>query len=122
MVGKDNDLKSTQLFPTQPALWNGQILKQRVTVAATFDNGKSLELDFVIKSEKVNRDVLDSLETIAVKSNAARKSIIGGTKKIRDLADSTAASSLNIYSPTKKVNLFFSPFRGHKIGDDWRYR
>jgi hypothetical protein len=122
VVGKDNDLKSIQLVPTQPALWNGQILKQRVTVAATFDNGKSLELDFVIKSKKVNRDVLDSLETIAVKSNAARKSIIGGTKKIRDLADLTAASSLNIYSPSKKVNLFFSPFRGNKIGDYWRYR
>ena len=86
------------------------------------DLPKKLALDFVIKSEKVNRDVFDSLETIAVKSNAARKSIIGGTKKIRNLADSTAASSLNIYSPTKKINFFFSPFRGHKIGDYWRYR
>jgi hypothetical protein len=122
VVGKDNDLKSTQLVPPQPALWNGQILKQRVTVAASFENGKSLELDFVIKSEKVNRDAFDSLETIAVKSNTDRKSIIGGTKKIRDLADPTTVSTLIIYSPTKKVNLFFSPFRGNKIGDYWRYR
>jgi hypothetical protein len=122
VIGRDNSLQSTQLVPTQPAQWNGQILEQIVTVAALFDDGKSLELDFVIESEKANRGAFDSLEEIAYKSNAARQSIIGGTKKVRDLIDSTQANSLRIFSPTKKLNLFFSPFRGKQKGDFWRYK
>ncbi len=122
VIGRDNNVTSVQRVPTSPAQWNGQVLEQKVTVAASFGDGKSLEIDFVIKSEKVNRNIFDSLEDIAKKSNAARKSIIGGTKKVRDLIDPTQAKTLKVYSPTKKINLFFSPFRGKKAGDSWRYK
>jgi hypothetical protein len=122
VTGRDNNVTSVQRVPTSPAQWNGQVLEQKVTVAASFGDGKSLEIDFVIKSEKVNRNIFDSLEDIAKKSNAARKSIIGGTKKVRDLIDPTQAKTLKVYSPTKKINLFFSPFRGKKAGDSWRYK
>jgi hypothetical protein len=122
IIGEDNDLESTQLVPAQPPEWNGQILEQVVTVAATFDDGKSLELDFVITSGKVDRSIFDSFEDTAYKSLSARKSMIAGTKKVRDLIDPARANTLDVYSPTSKINLFFSPFRANEEADLWRYR
>jgi len=115
-------LSSTSFDSQQKSQWNENVLERVITAKAKFDDGKELALDFVVRSEKVDVAIFDSLETIKKKSNSARNSMIVGTKKERPMVKASAAKSLDVYSPTEKVHLFFSPFRMKPIGDTYRYQ
>ncbi|MFC1747489.1 hypothetical protein ACFL2V_01640 [Pseudomonadota bacterium] len=122
LVGKENKLVDTQVGSASEAKWQDSVLEQRATVLATFNNGKTLALDFIIKSSKLDSDVFDTLPMIKEKSNNKRQSIAMGSKKARKLVDSTNGSKISVYSPTEKVHLFFSAFKGKSIGQGYRYQ
>jgi len=122
LVGKENGLSSTSFDSQQKSQWNENVLERVITAKAKFDDGKELSLDFVVRSEKVDVALFDSLEMINKKSNSARNSMIVGAKKERPLVNASDANSLDVYSPTEKVHLFFSPFRMKPVGDTYRYQ
>ncbi|MFC3151888.1 hypothetical protein ACFOEK_12680 [Litoribrevibacter euphylliae] len=122
LVGKDNELSSVAVDTQTTSDWVGQQLKRKVIAIAKFENGKSLELDFVISSEKVDSKVFDSLDQIQEKSNRERNSMIVKAKKQRELVEVSDAQSVDVYSPLEKVHLFFSPFRSKPLGETYRYQ
>ncbi|GLQ31947.1 hypothetical protein [Litoribrevibacter albus] len=122
IVGKGNSVTETSVVTEQPSRWDGQKLIKPVTAMATFENGKSLLLDFVITSENLDVELFDSLEQIQDKSNRERNSMIVRTKKDRELVKIADAKSLDVYSPVEEVHLFFSPFRTKSLGDGYRYQ
>lgn len=122
LVGKGNNLVDAKLGGTSEATWQNNVLEQRVTVLATFDEGKTLALDFIIKSSKLDSDLFDSLLMIREKSNNMRQSMLLRGKKVRPLVDSANGRKISVYSPTEKVHLFFSAFKGKAIGKNYRYQ
>ncbi len=122
IVGKGNDLKSTQLISKTVPQWNGRVLQQLVTVQAKFESGKALELDFLISSSKVDSEVFDTMEIIKQKSHLVRNNPIASSKKPRSLIKMPTSNSLDVYTPTEKEIIFFSLFRNKKIGDTYRYK
>ncbi|GAA3919471.1 hypothetical protein [Litoribacillus peritrichatus] len=121
LVGKEAELKEIKLANQTSLAWNEQSIHRTATVAVMFDDGKTLELDFTVKSEEIDESVFESLETIKVKSERERQSMIVKKKEPRVLQPVSDAEMLTVYSPTEKVNLFFSPFRDKKPGDSFRY-
>ena len=122
LVGKDNDLKSTQLVSSTKPQWNGRILQQVATVQAKFESGGALELDFIISSSKVNSEVFDTMEVIKKKSHLVRNNPIASSKKPRSLIKLPSSKSIDVYTPTEKEIIFFSPFRSKNLGDTYRYQ
>jgi hypothetical protein len=122
LIGKGTQVESVSVDMNQQSQWNGQVLNKTVVAKAQLDNGKMLELDFVYESEKVDAEIFDTLAVIKEKSNRERNSMIVKAKKDRPLVDSASAQSLDVYSPTEKVHLFFSPFRNKSLGDSYRYQ
>ena len=111
LVGKDNKLKKSEVKVIAEPKWHDQTLKQTATVNATFADGKTLSLDFVIKSEKVDRQLFESLDDIKKASHLMRNSPVARSKEPRAPIELPKKGSLKVYSPTEKVNIFFSPFR-----------
>ncbi len=122
LVGKGNDLKSTHLISNTQPQWNGRILEQVATVQAKFNNGQSLELDFVITSSKVNDEVFDTMDVIKKKSHLVRNNPIASSKTPRALVAMPTDKSIDVYTPTEKELIFFSPFRNKAVGDTYRYK
>ncbi len=122
LVGKDNDLKTTHLVSKTEPQWNGHALEQVATVQAKFNNGKSLELDFLITSSKVDSEIFDTMEIIKKKSHLVRNNPIASSKKPRSLVKLPTSKSIDVYTPTEKEVIFFSPFRNKAIGDTYRYK
>jgi len=122
LVGRDNLLQSTQVIAGSPVKWNGQKLQQTTTVKAIFANGKSLELDFLVSSEKVERSAFDTMQEIKKQSNLIRNNPIASSKKPREPISLPKAGSLRVYTPTEKTVIFFSPFREKSLGDTYRYQ
>lgn len=122
LVGKDNKLKSTQLMQKTNPKWNGRVLEQLATVQATFENGKSLELDFLISSSKVTAEVFDTMETIKKKAHLVRNNPLVSSREPRKPIELPNADSIDVYSPTEKTSIFFSPFRDKALGDTYRFK
>ncbi|WP_163931696.1 hypothetical protein [Paraferrimonas sp. SM1919] len=122
LVGKDNKLMSTQLLPSSKVRWNVHTLEQLTTVKASFENGKSLELDFLITSSKVNPEVFDNMETIKKKALLVRNNPIVSSREPRKPVSLPNSDSIDVYSPTDKISIFFSPFRDKALGDTYRYK
>lgn len=122
LVGKNNMLKTTRLISKTKPQWNGRTLEQVATVQAKFNDGKSLELDFLITSSKVDTEVFDTMETIKRKSLLVRNNPIASSKKPRSPVKLPTSKSIDVYSPTEKEVIFFSPFRNKTIGDTYRYQ
>ena len=85
-------------------------------------NGKSLELDFLVKSEKVEPSVFHSMKKIKTQAELIRNNPIASAKKAREPIKLPKAGSLTVYSPTEKTVIFFSPFREKSYGDTYRYQ
>lgn len=122
LVGKDNLLETTQIIAGPAATWNGQQLQQLTTVTATFADGKTLELDFLVNSAKITSSVFDTMPEIKKQANLIRNNPIASSKKPRDPVTLPAAGSLTVYTPTEKMVIFFSPFRDKDLGENYRYR
>lgn len=122
LTGKSNALKSTQIHKIGKVEWNARALQQIVTVSATFENGKSLELDFYVRSSKIKVDLFDTLELIKKKSEASRVTLIASARKVRKTIALPKKRDVKAYDPTSKVNIFFSDFRAKKRGDTYRIK
>lgn len=122
LVGKDNKLKTTHLISKTKPQWNGRILEQVATVQAKFKDGKSLELDFLITSSKVDPEVFDTMEIIKKKSHLIRNNPIASSKKPRSSVKLPTSKSISVYTPTQKEVIFFSAFRNKTLGDTYRYK
>ncbi len=122
LTGESNSLESTALVPTADVVLNGNRLEQVATVSALFENGKSLELDFLIVSEKLSSSLFHSLDEIKQQAIGMRANMIVGAKKVREPIASPKRETFEVYSPVKKVGLFFTPFRLKKLGDTYRYQ
>lgn len=122
LVGKDNQLKTTQLISTSKPRWNGAVLEQIATVEAKFEDGKSLELDFLITSSKVDSAIFDTMEVIKEKSLLVRNNPIASSKEARKPVKLPNSRSIDVYTPTEKKVNFFSLFRAKTIGDTYRYK
>jgi len=109
LTGKGNALTSSWVLKRSELTWNGQIIEQTATIRASFADGKSLDLDFIIKSEKLSTSVFATLAEVKKASFAKRNSIImGANKPIKPI---TPPAQLQVYSSAEKKVLFFSPFR-----------
>jgi len=122
LVGRDNKLKTTHLVSTSKPQWNGRILEQLATVQAKFEDGKSLELDFLITSSKVNSEMFDTIEVIKKKSHLVRNNPIASSKTPRKPVELPSSKAIDVYTPTEKEVNFFSLFRDKAIGDTYRYQ
>lgn len=123
VVGKGNKLVSTKLLSKSAPTWlqADHSLQRVVTVAAKYKSGKTLELDFLVTSSKVDAEVFESLETIQKKSNAARESMIVSAKKPRKIVKANA-NGLKVYAEVKKEHLFFSLFKAKEAKDTYRFK
>ncbi len=122
IVGKDNKFKTAKVKHVGKPIWKQQTLEQTVTLLTQFKNGKTLELDFVIKSAKIESSIFDSLETIQKQSHLIRNNPIASSKKPRAPIKLPIKKDITVYTPTEKIVIFFSPFRDKKIGDTYRYQ
>ncbi len=122
LVGKSNSLESTQVLAGPAAVWNGQQLQQLATVTATFANGKTLALDFLVTSAKVPSSIFNTMSVIKKQALLVRNNPIASSKKPREPIALPAAGSLTVYTPTEKMVIFFSPFRDKNLGDNYRYQ
>jgi len=82
---------------------------QTITLSNKFNNGRMLDLIFVIKSAKVNVELFESLESIEEKSNIKRQSL--DIQRNEPRVKLAGYDNLDVYSPVNKINLFFSQFR-----------
>jgi len=121
LTGKDNKLKKTKVEAVSSPNWVGQTLEQKVTVSGIYADGKTLALDFIVKSGKADRSIFDSLEDIKKESHLMRNSPIARSKKPREPVAAPKKASLEVYTPTEKVNIFFSQFREKALGDGYRW-
>ena len=108
-VGRESQLTSSNISVVNDARWVNNLRQQTLTLSSTFDNEKILDLVFVIESEKVNRELFESLETIMEASNIKRQSLDIQRNQPRALL--AGNDNFEVYSPAEKTNLFFSPFR-----------
>jgi len=122
LTGKDNSLKSTELSGSSEKKWVNRSLQKTITVSATFENGKKLELDFLVTSEEIAREYFETLEETKHKAMLVRKSLIAQSKEPRKPAELPKSNSLKVYTPTEEMVTFFSPFRGKSLGDSHRYQ
>ena len=122
LVGKHSELETTQLISETKPQWNGHALEQVATVQATFKDGKSLELDFLITSSKVDSEIFDTIEIIKQKSNLVRNNPIASAKTPRSPVKLPTAEDIDVYTPTEKEVIFFSLFRNKSLGDTYRYK
>ncbi|MEH6347564.1 MAG: hypothetical protein V7785_20885, partial [Bermanella sp.] len=122
LVGKDNKLEKIQLIPTSNPHWNGPILEQIATVEAKFEDGNSLELDFLITSRKVNTEIFDTMKIIKEKSYLVRNNPIASSKEARKPIKLPNSNSIDVYTPAEKKVNFFSLFRAKALGDTYRYK
>ena len=122
LVGKDNKLITTRLISKTKPQWKERTLEQIATVQAKFKDGKSLELDFLITSSKVDHEIFDTMEIIKKKSHLVRNNPIASSKTPRSPVKLPTAKSIDVYTPTEKEVIFFSPFRSKAIGDTYRYK
>ena len=122
LTGKDNALKSTKLQGSTENTWKDNQLQKLATVSATFENGKTLELDFLITSEKVSKEYFETLEEIQHKAMLVRNSPIAQSREPRKPAVLPKANSLDVYTPSEKTVIFFSSFREKALGDTYRYQ
>ena len=122
LVGQKNALKSTKLLTPSKLTWNGAILEKTATVEAVFANGKKLELDFLVKSSKVDTDIFATMPDIKKAILLSRtNAVVAYRREITPIKPPTE-KSLSVYSPTRKVVIFFSDFRAKKLGDTYRYK
>jgi hypothetical protein len=122
LVGEDNNLESTALLAPSKLKWNGAVLEQLATVQAVFSNGKKLELDFLITSSKVDTDIFASMADIEKAILLSQTSaIVANRREIKPIKPPTE-DSLSVYSPTRKVVVFFSDFRADKLAGSYRYK
>jgi hypothetical protein len=121
LTGQSNSLERTAIVPTADVVLNDNRLEQIATVSALFANGKTLELDFLIVSKKLPNDVFQSLDEIKKQAIGMRANITMGAKKVRQPIALPQQKYFDVYSPVKKADLFFSPFRLKKLGDTYRY-
>lgn len=119
LTKKGNELTSVTLLKGSKFKWNGQVLEQVATIRATFKNGKSLELDFLIRSEKVSREFFASLDEVKKAAVLVRNSAIMGSKKPK--IPVALPTQLKVYSNAEKMVLFFSPFREKNLNDTYRH-
>ena len=119
LTQKGNGLSSVALVGASETKINNGVFEKVSTVSATFDDGKTLELDFVITSEQLPDAVFWSLADIQQKALALRNSMVVRTK--RELEALKPPKSLDVYSDAERMVLFFSPFREKSLGDNYRY-
>ena len=122
IVGRNNKLVNSKLITKSKPKWNGQSFEQVATIEARFKNGKSLELDFLISSNKVDSEVFDTMETIKKKAELVRNNPIASSKKPRETVKMPTAEEVKAYSSVEKEEVFFSLFRNKKPGDSYRYK
>jgi len=122
LVGKQNKLTATQLISKTKPQWNERALEQVATVQAEFQNGNSLELDFLITSSKVDSEIFDSLETINRKSHLIRNNPVASAKKPGIPVKLPTSESIDVYTPAEQEVIFFSLFSNKTMGDTYRYR
>lgn len=122
LTGRDNALQSTRLLDSSETKWVEGSLQKLATVSATFQDGKILELDFLVKSKKISKEYMQSLEEIKHQAILVRNSSIAQSREPRKPAELPKANSLDVYSPTEKMVIFFSPFREKALGDIYRYQ
>ncbi|MCF6298946.1 MAG: hypothetical protein L3J01_03615 [Thiomicrorhabdus sp.] len=118
LTTKGNKLKSVKLLNNSKPKWNGQILEQIATIRGTFEDEQSLELDFLISSEKLLREIFYSLEEVKKAAVLVRNSAIMGSRK--PIAPIVSPSELRVYSNAEKTIIFFSPFRAKKLNETYR--
>ncbi len=122
LTGKENSVKQIKLIPVDATpVWNKGVLQKKISVAAEFSNGKTLQLDFQVKSEKVDEHFFDSMEKIKKQADALRHNALAFSKKTREPVALPQNRTFKIYDNSRKVNLFFSDFRDKSQGDNYRY-
>ena len=122
LTGKGNALESTQIKSKGEIELKDNRFEQLVTVSAKFVNGKTLELDYTVSSDKLPSEALHSLEEIKQQATLVRNSAIMGSKKPREAISPPKKGSIKAFDPTRKVNLFFSDFRSKPLGENYRYQ
>jgi len=108
-IGKDSELISSEITDIKPEVWVEAQRLQTITLSNKFNNGRMLDLIFVIKSAKVNVELFESLESIEEKSNIKRQSL--DIQRNEPRVKLAGYDNLDVYSPVNKINLFFSQFR-----------
>ncbi|MFT7560502.1 MAG: hypothetical protein ACI93R_002422 [Flavobacteriales bacterium] len=120
LTTKDNELQSVKLSKLSSASLNGRVIEQVSTITALFDDDRTLELDFLIRSKELPREVFASLEEIKREADSVRGSAIAGSRETRTPID--PPNDLDVYSSAEKTVLFFTPFREKALGDTYRYQ
>ncbi len=121
LIGKDNKvLKSTVTAIAKPK-WQNASLNQVARVTTKLANGKSLALDFLITSSKIDPSILQPLKVIEEQALLVRNSAIARNKTPRKIIKLPTSKNIKVFSPTKKIHLFFSLFREKTLGDTYHY-
>lgn len=119
LTDKGNKVTSVSIKGAATTEIKDRVFTKVSTVAAKFENGKVLELDFTVTSEEIPASVFWSIDEIKNKTDALRNDIRVRTS--RELPTIAPPTELDIYSDAEKMVLFFTPFRANNAGDNYRY-
>ena len=104
LTGLNNSLVTTRVESEPSPKWVEQTLHRTATVFGVFENGKTLALEFTVKSSKVDAQLFDNLDQIQAKSEINRQSMIVGKKEPRVIVAVPKEGALTVYNQTEKVN------------------